>query len=181
MKKFKIHILGPSGAGTSTLGKALSSELGIPWFDSDDIFWQPADPPFSKPRPKEERIGMLEEINRNNPSWIISGSMLEWGDFLRNDMNLIIYLYVEKEIRIQRLRAREKSRFGDRIMYGNDMHERHEAFIKWAESYEDGGLEMRSARSEKLWMSQTKCTILRIEKEISVETEVRLTKDILGL
>jgi adenylate kinase family enzyme len=45
-----IHLLGPSGSGTSILGKAISQRLNIPWFDSDDIFWIKTDPPYTKKR-----------------------------------------------------------------------------------------------------------------------------------
>jgi len=46
----KIHILGPSCSVTITLGRALSENLYIPWFDSDDIFWVKTDPPYTQKR-----------------------------------------------------------------------------------------------------------------------------------
>lgn len=36
----KIHIMGASCAGSTTLGNALSAEWGIPYFDTDDFFWE---------------------------------------------------------------------------------------------------------------------------------------------
>ncbi len=169
-----IHLLGPSGSGTSSLGKALSEELHIPWFDSDDIFWEPTNPPFTSKRSVEQRQSILKEINTRNKSWIISGSMLQWGDFLRDEIDLVIYLYVEKNTRIQRLVKREKERFGDRILQGNDMYDNHRAFIKWAESYEDGGLDMRSIKSETKWIKEAKCKVLIFEKEIPIKEELKL-------
>jgi len=49
----KIFILGPSGAGTTTLGRKIAGELGILHQDSDDLFWEPTDPPFTFPRDAE--------------------------------------------------------------------------------------------------------------------------------
>lgn len=170
----KIHLLGPSGSGTSTLGDALSKELNVPWFDSDDIYWERTNPPFTVIRSLVERQKILREIDSNNDSWIISGSMLEWGDFLRDKMELIIYLYVDKETRIGRLKKRESVRFGDRILRGNDMYENHQAFIKWAESYEEGGYDMRSKLSETAWIKEAKCPVLKIEKEMPLTEEVLL-------
>lgn len=169
-----IHLLGPSGSGTSSLGKAISEELNIPFFDSDDIFWEMTNPPFTSKRSIEQRQILLREINTHNKSWIISGSMLQWGDFLRDEIDLIVYLYIERDIRIKRLVKREKERFGDRILPGNDMYENHQAFITWAESYEDGDLNMRSKKSEIEWIKEAKRKVLKIEKEMPIKEELEL-------
>ena len=34
----KIHLLGSSGSGTSTIGKILAKKLNIHFFESDDFF-----------------------------------------------------------------------------------------------------------------------------------------------
>lgn len=170
----RIHLLGPSGSGTTSLGKALSEKLNIPWFDTDDIFWIKTDPPFTNKQDREKRINLLKEIDVKNKSWIISGSMLDWGDFLRDKMDLIIYLYVDKNIRINRLIKRETKRFGKRIENGSDMYEQHNAFLTWASSYEEGGLDMRSKKSELAWLKKAECTIIKIEKEIPIEEEVEV-------
>ncbi len=65
----KIHLLGPSGSGTSTLGKALGDRLGRPWFDSDDFFWIPTDPPFTTKRPADERGRLLAATLAEN-AWM---------------------------------------------------------------------------------------------------------------
>jgi adenylate kinase family enzyme len=38
----RIHILGASGSGTTTLAKALANELGYKHFDTDDYYWIPS-------------------------------------------------------------------------------------------------------------------------------------------
>ena len=42
-----IYLYGPSGAGTTTLGRALAGELGWTHMDSDDYYWEPTDPPYT--------------------------------------------------------------------------------------------------------------------------------------
>ena len=37
----RIHILGASGSGTTTLGRALAERLQCRHFDTDDYFWLP--------------------------------------------------------------------------------------------------------------------------------------------
>ena len=170
----KIHILGPSGSGTTTLGRALSQKMKIPHFDSDDFFWMPTDPPFTIKRSLEERVPLLENTLNAHKSWILSGSMLKWGDFLIPQLDLVIYLYVEKEIRIKRLKIRERDRFGCRIDPGNDMFDNHRIFIDWASSYDDGGMDMRSRQSEEAWMKKLKCRVVRINGEMGVGEEVEM-------
>ncbi len=55
----KIHLLGPSCSGTTTLGKLIAKEYKIPWYDTDDIFWIKTDPPFTQKRELNERIEIL--------------------------------------------------------------------------------------------------------------------------
>jgi len=43
----RIHILGASGSGTTTLGRALAERLQYPHFETDDYFWLPTAPPTS--------------------------------------------------------------------------------------------------------------------------------------
>jgi adenylate kinase family enzyme len=170
----KIHILGPSGSGTTTLGKALAKKLKIRHFDSDDFFWIKTDPPFFKKRPADKRALKLKNSLKKHGSWILSGSMLKWGDFLIPEFDIIIYKYLEPEERIRRLIKREKEHFGDRIEKGNDMHEIYNEFIEWAKTYETGGMDSRSRISEEEWMNRAKCRIIRIVKELSIDEEVNI-------
>ena len=45
-----IHITGASGAGTSTLGRALATATGTVHFDTDDYYWAPVEPKYSVKR-----------------------------------------------------------------------------------------------------------------------------------
>jgi adenylate kinase family enzyme len=48
MKSRRIHIMGASGAGVTSLGRALADALAVPHHDTDDYFWQPTIPPYQK-------------------------------------------------------------------------------------------------------------------------------------
>jgi adenylate kinase family enzyme len=76
----RIHILGASGSGTTTLGRALAAKLGCPHFDSDDFYWMPTEPPYRQPRPREEGQRLLGEALATSASWVLSGSLCGWGD-----------------------------------------------------------------------------------------------------
>ena len=58
----RVHILGASGSGTTTLAQALAARLGCPHHDVDDYFWLPSDPPFQHIRDVEPRRVMLSAV-----------------------------------------------------------------------------------------------------------------------
>ena len=57
--RLRVHILGASGSGTTTLGRALAAKLGCPHLDTDDVFWLRTDPPFQHIRERSQRQEML--------------------------------------------------------------------------------------------------------------------------
>jgi adenylate kinase family enzyme len=72
----KLHILGASGAGATTLGQALGEALAIPYFDTDAYFWAATDPPFTERRPAAARDALLAHDLAQQHSWIVGGSLV---------------------------------------------------------------------------------------------------------
>lgn len=116
-----IHILGASGSGTTTLGRALAERLQCPHFDTDAYFWLPTEPPFTEKRETTLRQKLLMDDLTAHQSWVLSGSLCGWGDVAIPLFDLAIYLWVPCEIRLERLRQREIERYGEHIMPGGDM------------------------------------------------------------
>jgi adenylate kinase family enzyme len=170
----RVHVCGPSGAGTSTLGRLVHRERALVFLDSDDFYWLASETPFSKKRPSEERKELLRKAASLDREWIISGSMMGWGDFLVPALTRVIYLWKPAEIRIERLAAREKKRFGSRIEPDGDLRAQYETFLDWAGSYDSGGQGMRSRLSEEAWMARLACPILRIEDDLDEESTLAL-------
>jgi adenylate kinase family enzyme len=79
-----IHITGAAGSGVTTLGRALSRVLGSTLLDIDDYFWLPTESPYTIKRPREQRLVLLHEAfaRASDTGWVLSGSILEWGDSL---------------------------------------------------------------------------------------------------
>lgn len=169
----RIHILGASGSGTSTLGRALAAALDAPFLDVDDFYWVKTDPPYRTARPHDERRAALAAAVAGRPAWILSGSMMGWGDLLIPTLDLAVYLTIPQELRLARLRAREHAHFGARLAPGGDMHADHQAFMAWAARYDDGGLDQRSRASHAEWMELLACPVLRIDGDVATEDRVR--------
>ena len=132
----RIHILGASGSGTTTVGRALAEHLHVPHFDTDDYFWVPTDPPFTHQRARPERQQLLMDALTAHDAWVVSGSLCGWGDMAIPLFELVVFLSIPHDIRMTRLRQREHERFGERILPGGDMYVSSQAFLAWAASYE---------------------------------------------
>ena len=103
----RIHILGASGSGTTTLGRALAARLQCPHFDTDDYFWLPTDPPYTQRRERTERAQLLMDDVTAHDSWVVSGSLCGWGDVAIPLFELVVFLSIPQDIRMARLRQRE--------------------------------------------------------------------------
>lgn len=163
-----IHIVGASGAGTSTLGQALEQH-GYKWLDTDNYFWLPTDPPFVHSRSRDERTALLKAAIEENPKCVISDSLCGWGDVFIPKFNLVVFVDTPTDIRIERLKKRETERFGDRIHNGGDMYEEHLKFIEWAKTYDTAGTDQRSRTLHEEWFKQLPCPLLRVDGTKSVE------------
>src|SRR6266487_6632344 len=76
----RIHILGASCSGTTTLGRGLAERLQYPHFETDDYFWLPTDPPYTQQRVRTERAQLLMDEVTAHDAWVVSGSLCGWGD-----------------------------------------------------------------------------------------------------
>jgi adenylate kinase family enzyme len=175
----KIHILGASGSGTTSLEINLARNIRITHYDSDEYFWEKTEPPFKIKRIESERIRLLKNDLSNNDSWILSGSSMGWGDFIIDQLDYVIYIYVDNEIRMKRLLLREIEGYGDKINKGNDIYKSHIEFMNWARSYDNGGMDIRSRKSHSEWMKKVKCRIIRIENIMSFRDEVEYCMNII--
>ena len=132
-----ILITGASGSGTSTLGAALAKELGIAHLEADDYYWLPTAPPFTTKRDRTERLASVLRDVRAKRSAVLAGSIMDWGLELENAFDLIVFLYVDAAIRVERLRAREIEFLG----------KADPEFLEWAAQYDAGILGEEALRN----------------------------------
>ncbi|HWK66948.1 MAG TPA: AAA family ATPase [Rhizobiaceae bacterium] len=159
---YRIYITGASCAGVTTLGRRLAHQLAIQHLDVDDYYWMPTSPPFTTKRPPEERVSLIRQA-QGAAGWVLTGSFDGWGDPLIDDVDLIVFVYTPTPVRLERLLAREKDRFGDRIMPGGDMHDIHIAFYQWASRYDDPEFSGRNRARHEAWLSDKTVPVLRLD------------------
>lgn len=177
----RLHILGASGSGTSTLGKAFAAHVNCVHFDTDDFFWLPTVPPFQTARSRQERLDLLDQSLKSAPSWVLSGSLCGWGDPLIQFFTLVVFLVVPSEARLRRLYSREIERYGvQAISQNGSLHDRHRMFMNWASAYDTGDLTMRSKLLHDEWISKLRCPVLILEGERSPDGCVRSLLNFIG-
>jgi adenylate kinase family enzyme len=169
----RIHILGASGSGTTSLASEIARDYGHTHLDTDDFFWLSTSPPYRLKRPREERITLLQQALLESTSWVLSGSLCGWGDPLIPQFELVVFLAVPTPVRLMRLRARDIKRYGEHaIMPGGDLHNAHVQFLEWAGRYDTGGLEMRSRALHEAWLANLPCAVVRLEGAQSVAEQL---------
>jgi adenylate kinase family enzyme len=164
MKSRRIHVMGASGSGVTTLGRALADTLALPHHDTDDYLWQPTTPPYRVLRETQERLRLMREMFVPRADWILSGGLDGWGDELIGHFDLVVFLKTPHDQRMQRLRSREATHFGvDVVAPGGWRHEETERFLEWASHYEDGTREGRNLARHVAWVAALPCPVPRLD------------------
>jgi adenylate kinase family enzyme len=174
----RIQITGASGSGTTTLGALIAERHGHRHLDTDDFYWLPIEPQYTQKRLPEERLALLRAELGPAESWVLSGSLVDWGDPLMDEFELVVFLLVPTELRLARLKAREAERYGeDAVAPGGSRHEAMEAFLEWASHYDAGGLEGRSRALHEEWIDDLTCKVVRLEGDRTPEQNLARLED----
>ena len=169
----RLHLFGASGSGVTTVGQQLSQHINLPYFDTDSYHWVPTYPPFTIKRSPEERHSWLVNDLAKQDSWILGGTIYNWGEYWRSAFDLAVYLWLPATIRLQRLHEREKARGP----LTKTALTQSEYFLDWTAHYDQGDLPGRSHIRHQRWISELTCPILRIEGDISTTERLRLIQD----
>ncbi|SLN32833.1 hypothetical protein AQS8620_01106 [Aquimixticola soesokkakensis] len=159
----RIHIIGGSGVGTSTLARSMASLLKSQAFDTDDFYWHPTDPPFSQKRSVAERLDLMEQTFLPRRDWVLSGGLASWGSSLQHRFTHVILMTLDPEVRLARLRHRERLRYGTAIEEGGVMEAGYRAFMCWASGYDHTHFRGRSIARHRRWLDALDCPVFELD------------------
>jgi adenylate kinase family enzyme len=174
----RIHVTGASGAGVSTLGRALAEALGVPHLETDLYYWEPTDPPFTQKREVGERLRLLRDA-MGEGGWVLAGSADGWGDPVIAEAGLIVFLTCPTPVRLARLKRRERVLFGDRIDAGGDMARIHGDFMVWAAGYDDPYFGGRSLARHRNWLRGQTAPVVELSGARPVADLVAAVREVL--
>lgn len=165
MRRCRLHVLGATGSGTTTLGRALADFWSVPHADADDYFWVPTDPPFVQKRPESARLALMRDMFVPREAWVLSGSVSGWGDSIVAQCDAVVFLTLHPEERLRRLDSREFRRRA-----GAEFDEfAWSEFREWASGYDDPTFDGRSRVAHEAWLDQLDRPVLRLDSAKSLE------------
>jgi len=159
VRRSRLHVTGASGCGTTTLARAVADAWAVPHAEADDYFWLPTDPPYVRKRPVEERLALMGSVFVPREAWVLSGSMLGWGDGVVAQCGAVVFLTLDPAERLRRIEVRERVRRASRTVD----EEALSAFLTWARGYDDPSFEGRSRAGHEEWVATLTCPVLRLD------------------
>jgi hypothetical protein len=107
------------------------------------------------------------------PAWLLTGSLMGWGDPLIPLFDLVVFLTLDPQIRLARLTARETIRHDAALPEpGGERHEAHKAFLRWAHRYDDPTFTGRSRIRHEDWLTRIPCPVLHLDSSAPVDALV---------
>ena len=175
-----IAIIGLNGAGKSTLAHVLAKKLHYFEIDVEDYYFPAqrssrinalegktsADAnfiPYLSPKAKSEvEFAIRKDINCY-PQFVLSGVTLNWSESILSQIDIVFYLHVPLNERLQRIRSREAQRFGSRILPGGDMYDQHIEFLNKVEN--------RSEQEITRSLENLSCPVVNVEKLLPLRND----------
>jgi len=167
----KILIFGASGSGTTTLGKEIEKRTDFVHLDVDDYYWKQTEPPFQEKTPLTQRNENLKTDFKKYKNVIISGSMVSWGKEWETSFDLAIFIHLNNNKRMERLKKREIERYGESLLTDKKIQQNSKAFLEWAKQYEKSNFNGRSFKVHNEWIELLNCKILRIDGKMELKSK----------
>lgn len=161
-----IIICGLNGCGKSTLGKALAEKLHFHFIDNEELYFPKTDANYiyGSPRTREEVEKLLWGEIMTHENFVFTSIKGDYGDSIFPFFQYAVLIDVPKDIRIQRVKNRSFQRFGERMLFGGDLHEQEEKFFDF--------VKFRPENSVEEWVKSLKCPVLRIDGTKAIEENV---------
>lgn len=105
----------------------------------------------------------MDQLFLPRAAWVLSGSVMGWRDELVQRLDAAVFVTVEPSIRLARLGARERRRYGSRIDPGGDREAAFVEFLEWAAGYDEPGFGGRSLVAHEHWLGALACPVLRVD------------------
>ncbi|MBQ7320575.1 MAG: AAA family ATPase [Clostridia bacterium] len=165
LKPLGICICGLNGCGKTTLGKVLASALDCAHLDAEDYFFPDGTENYASPRPQAEAEETTVADMAKHRRFVysaVSGHMRTRPDV---QYDLVIYLHAPRTVRLERVEARSRAKFGERVRPGGDLYDRERDFLTF--------IAERSPDRLEQWLATLSCPVFRLDATADTDTLLR--------
>lgn len=164
----RIMICGLNGSGKTTLGKELSKKINFLHKDIEEYYFNNTDYKYSSSATKEAVTKEIEKDINEFENIIFTSCTGDYGN-VSNVYDLVIFIRLDKETRLKRVKQRSYKQFGDRILENGDLFERENQFFDKVYKKEESDIIE--------WFNNLKCSKLEIDGLKTVEENVNIVLD----
>ena len=163
--KTGIVLVGLNGSGKSTLAKYAGKKLGFDVLEVED-YWFEKQHDYRNPRTSSETSQlMMDAIAQSTNGFIIGGNISSLSKKLVLKLSLIVYVDVEKELRIQRVIQRDKERYGS-LEKGTSLYNERQDFLNFVQS--------RTPDVIFSWMERINIPVIKIDGKATLEQNTEI-------
>ena len=165
----KIIICGLNGSGKTTLGKELAKRTNYLHKDIEEYYFNNnVDYKYAKAYSKYEVIKNIEKDFDKYNNIIFTACKGDYGN-LNTRYDFAIYIQLDKETRLNRVKERSYKQFGDRVLKNGDLYEKESRF--WNMVYN------KDESKVKDWFNCLKCPKIQIDGKKSIEENTEMILD----
>ncbi|RMI14107.1 toxin [Cellulomonas triticagri] len=103
----RVRVVGTSGSGKTTFGRALASRLGVPFGELDAVFWGPG---WTLKEPEDGRALLREFLAASPDGWVLDGNWRSRRDGLADDADVVVWLDYPRRVVMPRVVRRTLAR-----------------------------------------------------------------------
>ena len=124
----RIIICGLNGSGKTTLGRTLAQRINYIHKDVEEYFFSnDSQYKYGQARSKDEVARDVEKDFAENENFIFSSCKGDYGN-IGSLCDLGVYIKLDKDTRLSRVKERSFKQFGDRVLEGGDLYEKEAEF-----------------------------------------------------
>lgn len=165
----RIMICGLNGSGKTTLGKELSKKINFLHKDIEEYYFNnDTNYKYSSSATKEDVTQKIEKDINECDNIIFTSCIGDYGD-LSDLYDFVIFIRLDKETRLRRVKQRSYKQFGDRILENGDLFERENQFFDKVYKKDESDIIE--------WFNKLKCSKLEIDGLRTVEENVNIILD----
>lgn len=162
----KIMICGLNGSGKTTLGKSLAMVLNYRHLDVEDYYFPNEDNYKYKTALTTEKVTkkIEEDFNKYN-NIVFTACKGDYGN-ISSKYDVVIYIHLDRETRLKRVKQRSYNQFGSRIFKNGDLFEKESKFFNMV--YNRDELDIIN------WFNKLECYKIEIDGSKSIDENIKI-------